>query len=90
MVITAGNGNDYISGPYNVTFDAQSTRASFDVVIIDDSILESDENFVIAINPTSLPSSVTVGNHSNVRITIMDDEGKLISVIYLLSIFYII
>ena len=83
IIITTGGGHDYISGPYSVTFDAQTTRASFDIAIINDRVLESNENFVVAINATLLPSNVTVGDHSNVRITIMDDEGKLIKIIYL-------
>ena len=77
MIITGGGG-DYVSGPYDVTLFAGNTTASFDIGIINDTILENNEKFAVAINPSSLPSSVHITDPSNVTITIMDDEGKLI------------
>ena len=49
---------------------------SFDVLITDNNILESNMNFSIAIDPTSLPNRVTVGNPDQASITIFDDDGK--------------
>ena len=71
-----GGGTDYTSGPYTVTFSAKSTRASFDVSITNDTLLERDETFILTIDLTSLPSKVTVGISNSSTVTIMDDEGK--------------
>ena len=68
-------GNDYVIGPYSITLSAGSTTASFNVSIIDDSVLESEESFTLAIDPSSLHSRVTAGDSNSSRITIMDDEG---------------
>ena len=67
---------DYISGPYTVTFSAGQTTATFNVLIYDDNILEGDENSMLTINETSLPSYVTRGNPGEATMTIMDDDGK--------------
>ena len=66
-----------MSGPYPVTFLAGSTTASFDVSIVNDNVLESDENFTLTISSSSISDTrVTVGSPSDSTITIMDDEGK--------------
>ena len=75
IINVIGGGTDYTSGPYTVTFFANSTTVSFDVSINNDNILESDETFILTIDPTSLPSNVAV-DISNSTVTIMDDEGK--------------
>ena len=73
MIVTGGD--DYVIGPHAITLSAGSTRASFDVSIINDSVLESEENFTLAIDPTLLHSRVTAGASNSATITIMDDEG---------------
>lgn len=67
---------DYLSGPYNVTFSAGGTIASFEFSSINDDVLESNENIILTIDPSSLPNDVTVGISDNSTITILDDEGK--------------
>ena len=67
---------DYTSGPYNVTFPAGQTTATFDVPIIDDNILEGNEIFILTIDETSLPISVTRGSPGQATVTIVDDDGK--------------
>ena len=70
-------GADYMTGPYTITLSAGSTTASFNISIIDDSVLESEEeHFTLTINSSSLPSGVTVGTSNSSRITTIDDEGK--------------
>ena len=71
-----GHGTDYVSGPYNVIVFAGTTTASFDVPIINDSILESDEDFILTINPSTLPSDVSVGSYDNTVVTITNDDSK--------------
>ena len=54
------------------------TRFPFNVSILDDKILEEDENFILSIDPSSLPCSVTIGNYNQATVTILEDECKLI------------
>ena len=68
-------GDDYIPGPYNVTFPIGYTSALIDIYINDDDILEEDETFVVSI--TSFPNG-TVGTPGTARITIVDISSKSI------------
>ena len=52
------------------------TNASFDVLIIHDIISEGKENFNLAIDASSLPEGVNVGNPDQATLTILDDDGK--------------
>ena len=68
---------DYISGPYNVTFPVGQTTATFNVPINDDDIFEIDENFILTINPSLLPTRITtVGNSGQATVTIVDNDRK--------------
>ena len=69
---------DYGSGPYNVTIHAGVTTVAFAISITDDNKLEENENFGLVINPSSLPSSVIVGNPNQTTVTIVDNDGKCI------------
>lgn len=72
-----GGGTDYDSGPYNATFTAGETIASFFVTIIDDGIREDDEDFTLIINSSLIPINVP----DQAIVTIIDDDGKYIIVI---------
>ena len=74
---------DYTSGPYTVTFPAGQTTATFDVPINDDNILEDNENFILTIDPSSLPSNVTIGDPGQATVTIVDDsnDGNYVTII---------
>ena len=67
---------DYGSGPYEVTFTAGTTQASFNVSLTDDNIFESNENFMVTIDSSSLPSDVTVGDPRRATVIIMDNDGN--------------
>ena len=71
-----GGGVDYDSGPYTVTFSAGQTRAPFNISINDDDIFEMNENFVLTINESSLPSGIAVNTPNETIVTIVDDDGK--------------
>ena len=72
-------GVDYVSGPYTVKFPAGVTKGSFNVDIIDDGILENNETFELSINSSTLPSSVNINNPSKLTVTIVDNDGKLLT-----------
>ena len=67
---------DYGSGPYTVTFPAGVTSVPFNVSITDDMICEGNEDFTVTIDPSSLPTGVTVGNPDQATVTIVDDDRK--------------
>ena len=50
--------------------------ASFNVLIIPDITSEGNENFNLAIDASSLPEGVNVGNPDRATVTILDDDGK--------------
>ena len=68
---------DYGSGPYTVTFPAGETSVPFNVSINNDIICEDNENFILTIDPSSLPTGGTVGNPGQATVTIVDDDRKL-------------
>ena len=53
------------------------TSVSFDIPINDDDILEGNENFTLTIDPSSLPTGVTVGIPDQATVTVVDNDGKL-------------
>ena len=67
---------DYDSGPYTVTFPAGEESVSLRISINDDNIFEHNENFVLNINVSSLLTDVTIGNHNETIVTIVDNDGK--------------
>ena len=74
IVYIIGDGQDYNSGQYNITFVVGVSSVSFDISIIDDEILEHNESFNLGL--CSLPDNVIVGNVSQATVTIMNDESK--------------
>ena len=77
IIMNVTGGTDYVSGPYNATFSAGRTTALFNVAIITDTVLESNEEVILTIDPSLLPSNVIAGSSDHSTITIVDDEeGK--------------
>ena len=68
-------GEDYSSGPYNVTFTAGTTNSSFTISINDDDIFEDNESFALII--FSLPNIITAGDPRQATVTIVDNEGNV-------------
>ena len=59
-------------------FPAGETTSSFNVVINDDNILESDENFSLWIDESSIQlNTVTVDTNNEVMVSILNDDSKL-------------
>ena len=67
---------DYLPGPYNVTFIAGNISDEVVIPILEDSTIERDENFTLTIDASSLPNSVSVGDPAQARVTIVEDSGK--------------
>ena len=71
---------DYDSGLYNITFQAGTTSVPFNVSITDDDILEDDENLLLTVDLSSLPSNITAIDPYQATVTILDKDGTLIVV----------
>ena len=71
--VTATLGTDF-TALSSVTIPAGSDRHSFRIPIINDTRLEPDETFRIAIDTGNLPPIATAGSLTQVTITITDDE----------------
>lgn len=69
-------GDDYNSGPYMVMFPAGTMIVSFIVSITKDNISENSENFRLLINSSALPDGVTVDATSDVKVVILNGNGK--------------
>lgn len=68
--------DDYIlERPYNVEISAGQTTFPFNVSIINDSILEKNESFLIIIVSGSLPNRIHRGNIGSTNVTIVDNDG---------------
>ena len=69
--------HDFISEPYaQALFPGGSTKATFDVGMVDDAILEGSERFNISIDPLSLPYGVVLGDTTIATVEILDNESK--------------
>jgi len=76
MIINLIGDDDYDSGPYNIRIPAGEIHIEFNVSVIDDNTVESNENFVLVITTESLPKNVKSGNPNKTTVTIVDRDGK--------------
>ena len=67
---------DYGSGPYTVAFPAGTTRVLFDIPISNKDIYEGNENFMLTIDPTTLPNDVSVSTTGQALVNIINDDCK--------------
>ena len=74
---------DYKPETLVVSFKEGTNSASLNISILDDNLLEDDENFILTINSSSLPSNVIVDNPSNATVTILNDDGRYQNVQFL-------
>ena len=77
-IVNCVTDTDYFAGPYNVTIPGGTTRAVFNVSINDDDVVEGNENFILSIDQSSLPSNVTVGVRNRTTVTIFDNDCKFV------------
>ena len=63
-----------MSGPFIVTIPAGLTTVSFDIPIIDDTIYERAETFMLTIDQSSVPDGIAISNPRNSTIFITEDS----------------
>jgi len=59
-----------------MTFRAGETSVRLIILVRDDSIVEDTEYFNLTIDPSSVPSSVSVGDPCQTILTIVDDDSE--------------
>ena len=69
-------GLDYEEGPYYVKIPSGELSAYYCIGIINDTVLENDEAFVIEINEAVLHPIVILMKPNDTNVTILDDECK--------------
>ena len=69
-------GCDYDAGPYSVTIPAGEIESSFNAIIYDDDVYESDETFQLVIDRRRLPSRITHVFPYRSTVTILNDEER--------------
>ena len=79
LVLIKCTDNDYNPGPYILTIPSGDISVSFNISITDDNVLETTEEFLLTIDPLSLPDGVTVGNEGNTTVVIVDNDRKCCS-----------
>jgi len=76
--IDLGNGVDYVSGPYYILFPIGVVQGSFNLLIIDDNIVEEIETLNLIINASALHANVSTDNITGqALVTILDNDSKL-------------
>ena len=83
-------GTDYYIGTYNTTFYAGKTSASINILIADDNILEPNESFGLYIDSSSLPSGVIRISPYSATVTILNDDCKLIILLYMYLVHFLV
>ena len=77
VYLTGGEDFERLPGDYaEVIFPTGKTRASFEVIIIDDDMYERSEAFRVTIISTSVPHGVVLGSPRSSIVTIIDNDGK--------------
>ena len=69
-------GDDYLSGPYTVSFPAGATSMQFNVSISADDILEHNETFRLTINSSTLPVGASTADPDQATVVIRNDDCK--------------
>ncbi len=69
---TAGPQDYQASAPVQITINAGETRGDYSISTVADKIAEVDESFTVALG--LLPSGLTKGEQSLVKVTITDDD----------------
>ena len=65
-------GSDYTAITMSVTFEAGSTRATVNVQITDDNVVESEEDFTVVLS--SSESNVMIGEYT-ATVSVLDNDG---------------
>jgi len=72
----SGGNVDYKSGPYNVTVLARNTTGLLSIMLNDDELLESTEEFNLTIDLSSFPVGIFPGSLIEALVVVVDNDGN--------------
>ena len=59
-----------------VMIPARETNGSFEISIINDTMVENDKSFDLNINTNTLPDDITLGSPDTATVMITNDDSK--------------
>ena len=90
VVYSLADGNDYNSvGTFLLTFDSATTSIDVPVTIIDDTVFELTESFIVTLSFPGAPVPGVTLDPDSAQTTILDDDGWYIFLIVPLCSLYI-
>ena len=69
-------GSDYVAGPYPIMIPAGGTTGSYEISVVVDNMLESEELFQLTIDTNTLPHGIILGSPDSATVTIRNDDSK--------------
>ena len=79
IMICTDSAEDFTLAPGELTFTASDSSTNQECSVVSatsDSIFEDDETFRVTLNPTTLPSRVTISGVSSTTVTIPANGGQ--------------
>ena len=77
-----GCGCDYDFSPRNVTFAENAVTATISIPIVDDSLVEDNEVFIVSLRDSVLrDENLMVGARGLVRVTITSEDGPMLELV---------
>ena len=83
FILPVVGASDYVSRSYTVNVTAGDTEVTLSISIKNDDIFEVTEYFAVFITDTSKPDSIMTGRTSQAIVSILDDDRKHLTVIYI-------
>jgi len=74
LLLQLSGGKDFATGSYKVRFPPGVTRATFNVMIIDDDTIEGTETFYLSIDSSSLPNRISLLPNCTLTVKLIDDD----------------
>ena len=68
--------SDYVTVDKNITFSSNDSQYSLQLQIVDNTVVENDETFVISLSFPSNQQVVQLGADDSASIKIVDDDSK--------------
>ena len=68
--------SDYVTVDKNITFSSDERQYSLELQILDDSVVENTESFVLSLSLPSNKQVVQLGTYDSISIKIVDDDSE--------------
>lgn len=71
---TASAGSDFVAGPYTATFGDGETTTTVSIPLLDDTIFEGSETFILTITATD--NAAVIGAPNSATVTILENDPQ--------------